>query len=646
MELCVVALSGIEIRYLVESISEKTSGYYVSNIYSVTRDSILIKLHHPEKPDIFLMLSTFGMWTTSNKIDEIEKNRLVKRLRRDLIRLKLTKLEQPGAERVAYLTFSGFDKEFVLVAELFGDGNILLCSKDMKILALLHSIDVRHRRLAVGLQYVLPPQMDLNVFEITKEEFQRIKDSEIQAARWVGRNLGLPKRYSEEIFARVNIDPKISGNELSDEQIQNLFSTTKEMISMIQSGNHDPVIVETDKDIEVIPIKLSSLQGSFTSVKSFEEGLDKVFTKKILQKGYSVQSNSTTKKIDELKNQLEEQRKAIDLVQEKSQAISKVAKSIFELNSQGVGSLEDPRAKEFLERLNAKMTTEKGSPIMVVHDQKIPVNPESSLPTIASVLFDEAKKQKAATGSIEKQMDKTQSTLEKLHEKSKEQKGSVTVTEIRKKKWFERYRWFFTTDGLLAVGGRDASSNSAIIRKHLETNDLVFHAEVFGSPFFIIKDGKGCSHVNLDEVAHATVCFSRAWREGLYGVNSYWIKPDQVKKAAPSGQFLPKGSFIIEGTRNYMKVSTLKLGIGIKEYEGDYLIECGPPQPIIESCICYAIIEPSGSEMVDLAKKIRGEFGQRYEEIVKSISLDDFVRVLPAGKAHITEINIEKNVSD
>jgi len=37
----------------------------------------------------------------------------------------------------------------------------------------------------------------------------------------------------------------------------------------------------------------------------------------------------------------------------------------------------------------------------------------------------------------------------------------------------------------------------------------------------------------------------------MYGVSAYWIHPDQVKKSAPSGEFLPKGSFTIEGQRNF-----------------------------------------------------------------------------------------------
>ena len=108
-------LAGIELRYLVNYISKKTLDYYVSNIYGINTQSLLFKLHHPEKPDVLLMFSTMGLWTTSKKVEQIESNKLLKRLRNDLLRSKLTKIEQIGAERIAYLTFSGFDKEFIII---------------------------------------------------------------------------------------------------------------------------------------------------------------------------------------------------------------------------------------------------------------------------------------------------------------------------------------------------------------------------------------------------------------------------------------------------------------------------------------------------------------------------------------------------
>ena len=144
----------------------------------------------------------------------------------------------------------------------------------------------------------------------------------------------------------------------------------------------------------------------------------------------------------------------------------------------------------------------------------------------------------------------------------------------------------------------------------------------------------------MNEVAHATVCFSRAWREGMYGVSAYWVNPEQVKKSAPSGQFLPKGSFTIEGQRNFINSANLKLAVGIIPQEDDYVLTCGPPETIKKNSICYAIIEPHGAEMVDTAKKIRVEFSKIYEEITKKISIDDFVRVLPAGQSQIKETGL------
>jgi len=124
----------------------------------------------------------------------------------------------------------------------------------------------------------------------------------------------------------------------------------------------------------------------------------------------------------------------------------------------------------------------------------------------------------------------------------------------------------------------------------------------------------------------------------LYGVSSYWVNPDQVKKSAPSGEFLPKGSFTIEGQRNFIKAQTLKLAVGVLSQDDSFVLTCGPVEPIKKNSILYAVIEPHGIEMVEAAKKIKNEFTKLGEDVAKNISIDDFVRVLPAGKSQVKEI--------
>ena len=584
------------------------------------------------------MFSNIGLWITSIKIEPIETNKLLKRLRSDLLRLKLTKIEQIGAERIAYLTFGGFDKEFILIGEFFGDGNIILCNKEMKILALLHSIDVRHRKLRVGLTYAPPPQNSVSIFNVTQDDLEGILLSTVPVAKWIGRTLGLPTKYVEEICRMSDIDSKLSGNQLSSKNVEKIFESIKGILNNVVEGKHQPVIVKDGKNSDVYPIKLGDAERYFTNVPSFMEGLDILFTESIVESGKSIHTRLEDKKITELENKLEEQTKAITLVKEKSSKIGNIAKFLNDLVSKGVTSIEDSKAIAELKKQGTEVIKEKGLFFIKIDDEKIGINQKASLPTLSSKLFDESKRQAVAINSIEKLKKQTEKSLEKQKSQAKVAEESITFSEIRKKNWYERYRWFYTSDGILAIGGRDASSNMALIRKHLEKNDKVFHADIYGSPFFILKNyNEDVRPTSLNEVAHATVCFSRAWRESMYGLNAYWVEPEQVKKAAPSGQFLAKGAFVIDGQRNYVNVSTLKLAVGLVKQNTDYLISCGPPDAIKKNSICYVIIEPGGSQMVDTAKKIKLEFIKMKEDVVKSLSIDEFVRVLPAGESHVLE---------
>ena len=632
-----MTLAGIELVYLVKDIGEKTSGYYASNIWGINRNSLLFKLHHPTKPDIMLMVSSIGMWITDKKIEPIEPNKMLRRLRSDLLRAKLTKIEQIGTERIAYFTFTNFEKEFTLIVEFFGDGNIILCNEERKILALLHSIDVRHRQLRVGLEYAPPPEDGVDVLNLTKESFRELFSTS-GIGKTIGRGLGLPKKYVEEIIRLSGIDPKKPSNEVTNEEFEALYEIITSTLSKVTQGPHDPSVIIEDDVHDAYPIRFSDDNLNAKKVDSFNEGLDIVFTEEILEKGKSLFSSPADKKIESLEKTLTEQKNAINVVLEKSKTIAEVANLLFTMTSAGQHDIRNEMIANSLKEKNAEIISEKGVPYMKINESKIQIDPDSSLPTIASKLFDESKKQKGAVKSIEKLMKKTESKLEKTIEKGEIAKGAVGFKEVRKKSWFERYRWFYTSDEVLAVGGRDSSSNSAIIRKYLEKNDKVFHAEVHGSPFFLLKgEDEELLPLSLEEVAHATVCFSRAWQISAYGMSSFWVNPDQVKKGAPTGQSMAKGAFMINGTRNFIKVSSLKLAVGIFKQDEDYLLVCGPPEPIKKKCLCYAVIEPGGSTMSDVAKKIRAEFDKVNDNFKKIFLIDDYVRALPTGSSKVTE---------
>lgn len=618
-------IAGIELRYLLGR-ADSAAGHYVSNIYGINRSALLFKLHHPEKPDAHMMVSTAGVWLTSRRLDQTEPNRLQRRLRDALLRAKFTGARQEGSERIAYLEFANFEKKYVLAAELFGGGNLVLCDQDMKVLALLHSIDVRHRRLSVGLQYAPPPANGLDVFGAGLEEFAKTA-SATESVRWVGRTMGLPKRYAEEAFRRAGADPRARADLLDAAQVSEIFDAVRALALDVAEGRHEPAVL----DGEAHPVRLGE---DASPAPSFMEAVDEVFCSQITSAGRDAQSRETEKKILECRSRLEEQEKAAESVVQRSRQISELARALPSMAPPG-GALADASAR--LGELGAQLVRVRGVPHLSVSGVRIRINPDASAHSAASALYDESKKQAAAVKSIEAQRLRTEAQLRKLEGRAGDERASVGSRQIEKRAWFQRYRWFFTSDGFVAVGGRDSSSNSALIRKQMGPDDRVFHADTFGSPFFVLKDSGKATPSSIEEAADATVCFSRAWREAVHGTGAYWVLPGQLKKAAPSGQFLPKGSFVIEGRRNYVRASPLKLAVGLVRHSGSLMLSCGPPGPVRRQSICYAVIEPSSGELADAAKKIRYEFARTHEES-RAVPLDEFVRALPAGGSHVTEL--------
>jgi predicted ribosome quality control (RQC) complex YloA/Tae2 family protein len=129
-------LSGLELRYIVNQINMTLkSGYYVSSINSVTKNSFLFRLHHPTEKEIILMISTQGIWLTKLKFTSLEESTLLDTFRRELERSKVESVEHIDNERIVIIKFSSLEgKQDILVLEFFRDGNLILCDKDFQII--------------------------------------------------------------------------------------------------------------------------------------------------------------------------------------------------------------------------------------------------------------------------------------------------------------------------------------------------------------------------------------------------------------------------------------------------------------------------------------------------------------------------------
>ncbi|MEM4765622.1 MAG: NFACT RNA binding domain-containing protein, partial [Nitrososphaerota archaeon] len=169
-----------------------------------------------------------------------------------------------------------------------------------------------------------------------------------------------------------------------------------------------------------------------------------------------------------------------------------------------------------------------------------------------------------------------------------------------KARWYERYRWFITSEGHLVVAGKDASSNIALLKKHLEPGDLVFHAEVRGAAAVILKGGMGAGERSRAEAAQFAATYSRAWKEGLRTITVYYIEPSQISFEPPPGHYLPRGGFIVKGERHYIQAK-LELAIGVT---GDLELVYGPSTAVAARARSFVRLEPGNRQADELADAI------------------------------------------
>jgi predicted ribosome quality control (RQC) complex YloA/Tae2 family protein len=646
-------LSSIELRYLVNEIANRaTGGYYASSINAITKSSLLLKLHHPTQEDVMLVLSIRGIWITKLKFKPVEDNSLEGVAQRELERAKLESVEQAGSERIVSLKFRHPDNKVrIVVCEFFGDGNIVICDEGMQIVAILNPIEVRHRTLNVGLRYAYPPARGIDVFEVTLDQLLSLRNQakNLDVLRWIGRSISMPKKFVEEVAKRAGIEPGRQAAQLTDDEVGRAYATVKNLVNDVSTGrNYDPVIImQSGKPMEALPI----VTGEATKLEikkaaSYMDAVDEVLSSEILDTSRSSKTIELDRQIAVLEHDLEEQNKAKKTVMQKSAAIRKLAGELMALSSQNPD--DDGKLHDVLAANSASIVKEKGVKYVEVAGEQVEMQP--SLAKVSSMLFARAKEMERGNASIEEARAKLLVQIEKLRSQTAAIHKKVLVRKQTSKEWYERYRWFVTTDGLMAIGGRDTSSNSALIRKHLTEHDIVFHAEVHGSPFFIVKNAaapvqEGKIEPSLQQVAQATVSFSRAWKDSLSSADAYWVLPEQVKKGAPTGQFLPKGSFVIEGKRSYLKGIEIRLAIGIAQLNGREVLVCGPEEAIKKRSMFYAVLLQGGMDPMNAAKKVKSEFvkaagddddSSDIVESIKQISLDDFVRALPTGQSRVS----------
>ncbi len=662
-------MTSFDIAAVTSELNELVKGAYIDNIYQTNLRTLLLKLRQPGKPRLHLLIEAGKrLHLTSYVLDRPSKpSSFCMALRKYLRNGVITEVEQHGFERIVILRVDTKEGEFQLISELFGRGNIILVSPQNAILHALTYRKMRDRNVIRGETFQHPPSSGKNPIKLSLQVFTEIKKlGSLEIVRALTKFLSISGLYGEEILLRANIDKNVSCSSLTPSDMKGIFDQLSHILSIVSAGKVKPCIVVNDNGnwVDVTPFPLKKYTHFEQKLyKNFNEALDEYYTetgvnekvakfareadRELAKQRRIIQNQKKT--IEQSKTEIEQNKKIGDIIYIHLNDLQFLLRKIKEEKEQGksweeiISDIEKQREAS----ITPAMYFQSMEPQRLIVNASVeglvfPLNLRRSVQVNAATYYNKAKRAEKRLKGAEKALRETQARIKELQEKQVEKLREThkAPPKRRKKAWYEKFRWFHSSDGFLVIGGKDAITNEILIKKHMEPHDVVFHADIYGAPFILIKtEGKTPPERTLKESAQLAASYSRAWKEMLTALDVYWISPQQVDKSAPSGQYLKKGSFMIHGSKNYVKNVLLKTAIGIKVSEGKLTVVGGPPRAVSKQTNVYVEIVPGEQKSSRLAKKIKqqlaGKASNTLTKQVLELPIEDIQQFIPLGQGKI-----------
>ncbi len=654
-------MSNVDIYTISNELNNLLSGARVDKSFQPTKDIVVMRFHVPGTGRVDLVMQCgsrihISQYPLENPTTPPTFPML---LRKRIKGAHVESVKQHNFDRVVEIKVKK-DKYYTVIVELFDKGNIILLDDENNIILPLKRKHWSSRDISSKKEYLFPEERGINPITTTEEKFKQIfKETESDVVRTLAIN-GFGSLYAEEIIERANeieeIDKNTPNNELTDGQISNLYKGFKNLFDNLTEEAIKPQIVKNGNKEDVVPINLIKYDGFEKKYyTSFNEACDEYYSKKVNTDIKSIKENAWNKKVNKFEKRLRLQKETLDNFNktiDESQHKGEIIYSNYTTIENIINVVNQARSKDYSFKeigktlKNAKKDGMSEAQIyesidklgvltLKIDDTTLIIDPKLTIPENAENYYEKAKKAKRKTKGALIAIENTEKQLENIKSKKDSAMENITIPKKRVKKnlkWYEKLRWFVSSDGFLVVGGRDANSNESVVKKYLETNDIYLHADIHGATSTAIKlNGSKPNDNLLKESSEFAASFSSAWSKGFTYQDVFWVHPDQVTKTPESGEFLPKGSFVIRGHRNYIRSAKVKLAIGIVDYEGKRIM-AGPIDAVEAHCDNYVVIKPGFTKKEAIAKKIINQINE--DDL---ITLDDIIRVLPSGKCDIDE---------
>ena len=655
-------MSNVDIFTISDELNNLLSGARVDKSFQPTKDIVVMRFHVPGTGRIDLVMQCGSRIHTSQYPLENPTTppTFPMLLRKRIKGGHVESIKQHNFDRVVEIRVKK-DKYYTIIVELFDKGNIILLDDENNIILPLKRKHWSNRDISSKREYVFPEERGMNPITISENEFTELfeNNADSDVVRTLARN-GLGSLYAEEVIARANeiteIDKNTVNNNLTEEQLNGLYEGFKKLFDNLKNESIKPQIVKSDSKEDVIPLDLIKYDSfEKTYYNTFNEACDEFYSKKVNTDIKQIKENAWNKKVGKFEKRLKLQQETLDNF-EKTIAESTLKGEVIYSNYTTIENIinvvNTARDKDysFKEIGKTRKKAKKdgmaeaqiyesidpmGILTLKIDDTTLNIDPKLTIPENAENYYEKSKKAKRKTKGALIAIENTKKQLEDIKSKKDSAMENISVPKKRVKKdlkWYEKLRWFVSSDDILVVGGRDANSNESVVKKYLEPNDIYLHADIHGATSTAIKlNGNKLNDNLLKESGEFAASFSSAWSKGFTSQDVFWVHPDQVSKTPEAGEFLAKGSFVIRGHRNYIRGARLKLAVGIVDYEGKRIM-AGPIEALEKHSQNFVVLKPGFTKKEAIAKKILHKINE--DDL---ITLDDIIRVLPSGKCDIDE---------
>jgi len=635
-----VELSFIELKRLMKEIVEQVVDSRIENVYDMDDGSIILKLwRNYEKHELRIAPGRCIYLVKGEYKKPRKPSDQILRFRKILNNSIIKKVELVEGERIAIFNIERSHGEILnLIVELLPKGTIVITDSSRRILECLKKLVMRDRKIIVGEEYRLPPRRPTITSFANIDLLLESIDKNRKIVSGLAVDAGLGGRYAEEVIFIAGVDKSKKFSEVSIEEYEKIKEAIIRVLEHIESGQ--PVIIDSNAEAHPLPYLLKSLKTNnikITEVSDFNEAVRIAYERSLLRQITHKALDKIEEEIRQLNKELEDKYKTLEKLTKLSEWKNEMAKIILTHSSE-IEQLKYVETPEEIDigGLKVKIDSSKRTILVSSPLGEVQLSFDGSIARQASRLFHEAKNISYRIDGLKKEINSINEKISKLSQKKEpiilqELENISPKIALTKKNWYEKYRWFYTSEGFLVVAGKDASSNHALIRKHLEKDDLVFHSEVRGAPILVLKNGVRASERSIVEAAQFAACYSRAWREGLQYVSVYYVKPEQISLSPPPGHYLPKGGVIIKGEKKYLTVK-LELAIGV---EDDRLV-WGPPQTLEGRMTKMVKIIPGNKKAKQLAEEMVNRVFKDADSEKRVELIEKIVQIIPYGCGFIS----------